>query len=123
MTRSDDISENNDSDGNSDLSDSDYKLSSRELDVLCAQGISEERANYLWNKQSGLCYVTNHPLIIKQGFSGMYIAVVSPRCVNSSISDTNSILVCREVSMMRDAVSMTWTQFKALLQSISCNLE
>ena len=123
MTRSDNISENDDSDGNSDLSDSDYRLNTRELEVLCAQGISEERANYLWNKQSGLCYVTNHPLIIKQGFSGMYIATVNPRCVHSSISDGNSILVCREVSLMRDALGMTWTQFKSLLQSISCNLE
>lgn len=102
----------------SEFSDCDYHLEKHQVATL--YDISEDRSHELWNKQSGLCYITNIPL----GFgNGMYDAVVAPRRITEQTDDTNSVIVCRCVSLMREATGYTWTQFKALLANVSQNLE
>ena len=111
-------------DNDSDESDDDYKaLSSYEINSLRDMGISEERILYLWNKQSGLCYLTNIPLEFHKHGTSLNSVVVCARKVSQTVSDTNSILVCKGASAMRDSVGLTWTQFRALLHQYSNSAE
>lgn len=111
--REDNESESEDS----DFSDTDYELLARDTSHLKSFGISEETALRLWNKQSGLCYVSSLPM----SFDGnnLYKAVVAPRRVNETVSDTNCILVCQVVNAMRESTDLTWTQFQAFINRIS----
>ncbi len=111
--------DDNDSDDNdSEFSDIDYELSDKQVSHLKKFGISENRMNELWNKQSGLCYISNYPMV----FDGdLYKVEVAPRRISQKIGDDNSILVCKSINRMRDAVNLTWTQFKALINQMANN--
>jgi len=114
MPRKSDPDEDIDSGDESDISDADYELTRELSDLITNQGISEERAQHLWNKQSGLCYITNVPMITSRG-KYHYSIEVAPRRITEPISDENSILVCHAASIMRESVNVTWTQFKAMI--------
>tara|TARA_Y100000741_G_scaffold280407_2_gene220209 strand:+ start:18683 stop:19048 length:366 start_codon:yes stop_codon:yes gene_type:complete len=106
------------SEDESDISDADYELTRELSDLITNQGVSEERAQHLWNKQSGLCYITNIPMITSRG-KYHYSIEVAPRRITEPISDENSILVCRGVSVMRESLNVTWTQFKAIMSQFT----
>ena len=101
----------------SDFSDPDYELDSNEVKSLVEFGISTERAQELWNDQSGCCSISGFPLTC-DGRENIYKAEVAPRRVTEAISDTNSILVCRVVNMMREPTNLSWSQFQAIISKI-----
>lgn len=115
--------DSDDSDADSDYSDPDYKsLSDADLDEITQQGISQEKAFDLWNKQSGLCYITNLPLTFG-GRGNYYKCEVAPRRISETVDDSNCILVCSGVSAMREATQMTWSQFKAFVYHVSQSMD
>ena len=105
----------------SDFSDTDYELEKDKIEHLVQWGVSAERCQELWNKQSGLCHVTNFALVFSNDV--LYSVEVAPRRVNEPISDTNSILVCKGVALMRESLNVSWTQFKSFIFQCTQNLD
>jgi len=103
-----------DSDLDSDVSDNDYQLTTEESNFITTYGISEERANHIFNKQSGMCYISGFPLVFKKT-AGLYTAEIVPRKISEPVSDENSIMVCRGVASMRESTGLTWMQFKSFI--------
>ena len=112
--------DNSDDDVDSEFSDTDYILSRDEVMYLKKQGISEDRAQHLWTKQSGLCDITNTALLFA---SGLYGAEVVARRVTEQISDENSMIVCQSVAQMRESINVSWTQFKSLVCQFGNGIE
>jgi len=108
------------SDNESDSSDCDYVLNDEDLKYLTNFGIDENRAQDLWIKQCGMCYISNIPLTFT---NGPYMTEVAHRRSNECLSDTNSVLVCKIVHDMKNASGLTWTQFKTFLNMIVSNFE
>ena len=104
----------------SDVSDSDYNLDSKQLKELLSYGVSEERAQDMWNNQSGLCYICNLPLTWDDS---SWTVEVAPRRISEPISDTNSILVCKAINQMRSHTTFTWTQFKSTINMIATGMD
>ena len=105
----------------SDFSDIDYELEQEKIDYLMQWGITSKRCKELWNKQSGLCFITNFSLVFSN--DAMYTVEVAPRRITEPVSDTNSILVCKGVGLMRESLGITWTQFKSFLYHCAQNLD
>ena len=87
------------------------------MQSLTEFGISQERAQELWNDQSGCCSVSGFPLTT-EGTENIYKAEVAPRRVTEPISDTNSMIVCRVMNMMREPTNLSWSQFQAIIAKI-----
>ena len=109
-----------DDDVDSEFSDADYVIEKEHISYLKRQGISDERAQHLWTKQSGLCEITNMPLTFNSGFYG---AEVVPRRVTEPTSDENSMIVCQSVAQMRESINVSWTQFKSLVCQFANGIE
>lgn len=109
--------ESSDDEYDSDFSDPDYELDENELSSLTEFGISAQRAQELWNDQSGCCSISGFPLT-SDGREHIYKAEVAPRRISEAISDTNSILVSRVINMMREPTNLSWSQFQSLLSKI-----
>lgn len=118
-----------DSETDSDFSDTDYELTSEDCVQILEFGTghedtcpSIERLQTLWNKQSGLCYISNLPMTLPMTYSKtMYSVNIAPRRVSEPISDSNSVLVCAAIKAMRESTNMTWSQFKTFVAHISSN--
>lgn len=102
---------NDESDNESEFSDIDYELS--QLPESLVDIISIERANELWNKQSGCCYITNIPMSLTM--DTIYSIDIAPRRITEPISDANCILVNKGIKTMHADTGLTWTQFRAFL--------
>lgn len=105
MTKSDE------SDAESEFSDIDYDL--QQIPDSLLHIITIDKANELWNKQSGCCYITNIPMTLTM--DTIYSIDVAPRRISEAISDTNCILVTKGIKTMHADTGMTWTQFRSFL--------
>tara|TARA_B100001778_G_C18342198_1_gene518042 strand:- start:191 stop:595 length:405 start_codon:yes stop_codon:yes gene_type:complete len=110
-------------DVDSEFSDTDYDLSSHELEYFSKKfGMNSKRANYLWNKQSGVCEISNIPLIIGDD-SRLYGAYIVPRRITEPITDENSMIVASCVAAMRDSLGISWHQYKSLVCQIASGID
>lgn len=112
MTKDEYESESDDS----EISDIDYELSKNDMNYFSEFNVTKERIQYLWNKQSGLCAVSNLPLTLIP--NTLYSVTIVPRKITDNISDMNSMLVCNVYNTMREASGLTWTQFKTFCNTI-----
>lgn len=107
--------QSDDSDIDSEFSDVDYSIASIPSQLNC---ISKDKVNELYNKQSGLCYISNVPMNIEKTCS-IYSIDIAPRRISEPISDENCILVNNGVKKLQESIGLTWTQFKAFIDIIS----
>lgn len=107
------------SDNESEFSDIDYNLDQLPTSL---GGISLEKSNELFNKQSGCCYISHIPLAVEDAES-IYAIDVAPRRISEPLSDANCVLVNKGVRKMHEASGLTWTQFKAFLSLCAGGLE
>ena len=111
--------DSDDSDVDSDFSDIDYTL--HEVPEVITSYISETKANELWNKQSGCCWVTNIPMATNT--NTLYSIDVAPRRVTEPISDENCILVLNAIKNMQESTSLTWSQFKSFITVLANGIQ
>ena len=107
--------ESDESEIDSEFSDVDYSITNIPSQLNC---ISKEKVNELYNKQSGLCYISNIPMNIEKTCS-IYSIDIAPRRITEPITDENCILVINGVKTLQESIGLTWTQFKAFIDMIS----
>lgn len=70
-----------------------------------------------YHEQEGLCSMTGFSMSDDEG-DGWYSVDIAPKVVHRKLSETNFVLVCGAVNMMRPQ-SMRWEQFRHFCENIA----